>query len=85
MLIAASWVMFEIRVHGRAGQGVKLASRIIGRAGFLAGLFAQVFLCSARSVKERRLLPQPGLAMRPPKFAGLRRNRIWLSYWVLPC
>ena len=35
--------MFEIRFHGRGGQGVKLASRIIGRAGFLAGLFAQDF------------------------------------------
>ena len=35
--------MLEIRFHGRGGQGVKLASRIIGRAGFLAGLFAQDF------------------------------------------
>jgi pyruvate ferredoxin oxidoreductase gamma subunit len=31
----------EIRFHGRGGQGVKLASRILGRAGFLAGLFVQ--------------------------------------------
>lgn len=35
--------MIEIRIHGRGGQGARLASRIIGRAGFLAGLHAQDF------------------------------------------
>jgi len=35
--------VIEIRFHGRGGQGVKVASRIVGRAGFLAGLFAQDF------------------------------------------
>ncbi len=35
--------MVEIRFHGRGGQGVKIASRILGTGGFLAGLFAQDF------------------------------------------
>jgi pyruvate ferredoxin oxidoreductase gamma subunit len=35
--------MFEIRFHGRGGQGAKIASRILGRSGFLAGLHAQDF------------------------------------------
>jgi 2-oxoacid:acceptor oxidoreductase gamma subunit (pyruvate/2-ketoisovalerate family) len=35
--------MIEVRFHGRGGQGAKLASRIFGTSGFLAGLFAQDF------------------------------------------
>jgi pyruvate ferredoxin oxidoreductase gamma subunit len=35
--------MIEVRFHGRGGQGVKIASRILGRSGFLAGLYAQDF------------------------------------------
>lgn len=35
--------MIEIRLHGRGGQGVKKASQIIGRAGFLAGYYVQDF------------------------------------------
>jgi len=35
--------MIEIRFHGRGGQGAKIASRILGRSGFLAGLYAQDF------------------------------------------
>lgn len=35
--------MIEVRFHGRGGQGVKLASRILGQSGFLSGLFAQDF------------------------------------------
>lgn len=35
--------MIEVRFHGRGGQGAKLASRILGTTGFLAGLFAQDF------------------------------------------
>ena len=33
--------MIEIRFHGRGGQGAKLASRILGHSGILAGLDAQ--------------------------------------------
>jgi pyruvate ferredoxin oxidoreductase gamma subunit len=35
--------MIEIRFHGRGGQGAKIASRILGQSGFLAGLYAQDF------------------------------------------
>lgn len=35
--------MIEVRFHGRGGQGVKIASRILGTSGFLAGLYAQDF------------------------------------------
>lgn len=35
--------MIEVRFHGRGGQGVKIASRILGGSGFLAGLYAQDF------------------------------------------
>lgn len=33
----------EVRFHGRGGQGAKLASRILGRSGFLSGLESQDF------------------------------------------
>ena len=35
--------MIEVRFHGRGGQGAKIASRILGRSGLLAGLYAQDF------------------------------------------
>ena len=35
--------MIEVRFHGRGGQGAKIASRILGRGGFLSGMFAQDF------------------------------------------
>lgn len=35
--------MIEVRFHGRGGQGAKIASRILGRSGFLAALYAQDF------------------------------------------
>ncbi len=35
--------MIEVRFHGRGGQGAKIASRILGRSGFLAGLYGQDF------------------------------------------
>lgn len=35
--------VIEIRFHGRGGQGAKIASRILGRSGFLCGLWAQDF------------------------------------------
>src|SRR5438034_10674614 len=33
--------MFRIRFHGRGGQGMKTASRIVGTAAFRQGYFAQ--------------------------------------------
>lgn len=35
--------MIEVRFHGRGGQGAKVASRILGHSGILAGLYAQDF------------------------------------------
>ena len=35
--------MIAVRFHGRGGQGAKIASRILGRSGFLSGLQAQDF------------------------------------------
>jgi pyruvate ferredoxin oxidoreductase gamma subunit len=35
--------MIQVRFHGRGGQGAKIASRILGRAGFLSGLQVQDF------------------------------------------
>jgi pyruvate ferredoxin oxidoreductase gamma subunit len=35
--------IFEIRVHGRGGQGVKMSSHILGRGAFLSGFDIQDF------------------------------------------
>jgi pyruvate ferredoxin oxidoreductase gamma subunit len=35
--------LIEVRFHGRGGQGVKIASRILGQSGFLCGLYVQDF------------------------------------------
>jgi len=35
--------MYEIRIHGRGGQGVKTTAHILGRAGFLTGFETQDF------------------------------------------
>jgi len=35
--------IYEIRVHGRGGQGVKTTARILGRAAFLSGMATQDF------------------------------------------
>jgi pyruvate ferredoxin oxidoreductase gamma subunit len=57
--------MIEIRFHGRGGQGGKVASRILGRAGFFAGLNAQDFSLfeaerrGAPVVACARLSPEP--------------------------
>ncbi len=36
--------MFIFRVHGRSGQGVETAARILGKAGFLSGFESQVII-----------------------------------------
>jgi len=35
--------MYEIRIHGRGGQGVKTTAHILGRAGFISGFQTQDF------------------------------------------
>ena len=71
--------MIEIRFHGRGGQGTKIASRILGRSGFLSGLYAQDFALfgaerrgaplasftrlSREQIGERGYVETPGLAV----------------------
>jgi pyruvate ferredoxin oxidoreductase gamma subunit len=43
LLPQESFTMIEVRFHGRGGQGAKIASRILGRSGFICGLQAQDF------------------------------------------
>ena len=35
--------LYEIRIHGRGGEGVRMAAHVLGRAGFLSGLKSQDF------------------------------------------
>ncbi|MCD6591087.1 MAG: 2-oxoacid:acceptor oxidoreductase family protein [Candidatus Aenigmarchaeota archaeon] len=35
--------IYEVRFHGRGGQGVKMSSHVLGRAAFLSGFFTQDF------------------------------------------
>jgi pyruvate ferredoxin oxidoreductase gamma subunit len=35
--------MYEIRIHGRGGQGAKMAAEILGRAALLEGKFIKAF------------------------------------------
>jgi pyruvate ferredoxin oxidoreductase gamma subunit len=35
--------LYEIRIHGRGGEGVRMAAHVLGRAGFLSGLKTQDF------------------------------------------
>jgi len=71
--------MIEVRFHGRGGQGAKIASRILGRAGFLSGLQAQDFALfgaerrgapvvsftrlSAETIDRRGYVEQPNLVV----------------------
>lgn len=71
--------MIEVRFHGRGGQGAKIASRILGQSGFLAGLYAQDFALfgaerrgapvvsftrlSAASIGERGPIERPNLVV----------------------
>lgn len=71
--------MIAIRFHGRGGQGVKTAGRIVGSASFLAGYFAQdspvygaerrgapvtAFTRMARDpIRERGLISRPDLVI----------------------
>jgi pyruvate ferredoxin oxidoreductase gamma subunit len=35
--------LYEIRIHGRGGEGVRMAAHVLGRAGFLSGMKSQDF------------------------------------------
>jgi pyruvate ferredoxin oxidoreductase gamma subunit len=71
--------MIGIRFHGRGGQGAKIASRILGRSGFLCGLHVQDFALfgaerrgapvvsftrlSDKSIHERGYIDRPNLVV----------------------
>src|SRR6266545_3310653 len=71
--------MIEVRFHGRGGQGAKIASRILGRSGFLSGLYVQDFALfgaerrgapvvsftrlSAESIDQRGHIERPNLVV----------------------
>jgi pyruvate ferredoxin oxidoreductase gamma subunit len=35
--------LYEVRIHGRGGEGVRMAAHVLGRAGFLSGMKTQDF------------------------------------------
>jgi pyruvate ferredoxin oxidoreductase gamma subunit len=70
-VIAVGLSMIEIRFHGRGGQGAKIASRILGRCGFLAGLHAQDF---ALFGAERRGAPVVSFTRLDTEAIQLRGN-----------
>jgi pyruvate ferredoxin oxidoreductase gamma subunit len=41
-----SYRMFQVRIHGRGGQGVVTAAELLSVAAFLEGKHAQVFAYS---------------------------------------
>ena len=47
LAVEINWIcgkaMIEVRFHGRGGQDAKIASRILGRSGFLSRLYVQDF------------------------------------------
>jgi len=62
--------MIEIRFHGRGGQGVKLASRILGRSGFLAGLQAQDFALFGAERRGAPVVSFARLDIQPIRLRG---------------
>ena len=44
--------MIEVRFHSRGRQGAKITSRILGRSGFLSGLYVQDFAARERVTPE---------------------------------
>lgn len=45
--------MIQVRFHGRGGQGAKIASRVLGRSGFLSGLQVQDFALFGAERRKR--------------------------------
>ncbi len=63
--------MYRIRFHGRGGQGIKMASRVLGTALFRAGFTVQD---APRYGAERRGAPIFA-GVRAARFAGVRAAR----------
>lgn len=62
--------MIEIRFHGRGGQGVKLASRILGRSAFLVGLQAQDFALFGAERRGAPVVSFARLDIQPIRLRG---------------
>ena len=46
--------MFQVRIHGRGGQGVVSAAEMLSVAAFIEGRHAQAFPVSAQSAWARQ-------------------------------
>ena len=62
--------MFEVRFHGRGGQGAKIASRILGSSGFLSGLYAQDFALFGAERRGAPVVSCTRLGSRPIETRG---------------
>lgn len=62
--------MFEVRFHGRGGQGAKIASRILGSSGFVAGLYAQDFAIFGAERRGAPVVSCARLGRRPIEMRG---------------
>ena len=68
--------MIEIRLHGRGGQGVKKASQILGRAGFLAGYYVQDFALYGAERKGAPLTSFVRLSKKPIRIIWINNLHI---------
>ncbi len=71
--------MYKIRLHGRGGQGIKLAAHILGRAAFLSGYQVQSFAVYGA---ERRGAPVTSF-VRMDKKEILERDYIFDPDYVI--
>jgi len=71
--------MYKIRLHGRGGQGIKLAAHILGRAAFLSGYQVQSFAVYGA---ERRGAPMTSF-VRIDKKEILERDYIFDPDFVI--
>jgi len=62
--------MIEVRFHGRGGQGAKIASRVLGQCGFLAGLEAQDFALFGAERRGAPLISFVRLGAEPIEHRG---------------
>ena len=66
--------MFQVRIHGRGGQGVVTASEMLALAGSTRGMHAQAFPSFG---SERTGAPVASFVRRPTTRSG-RTSRWWL-------
>ena len=66
--------MVEIRIHGRGGQGVKLASKIISRAAHRAGYYTQDFAIYGAERQGAPVISSVRIDSKPIKDRGYLFN-----------